>query len=91
MDLAGLIKMFTDMGLRVIPFIGSIAFLAFVWGIARFIKSSGSEAEMKKSKEFLIWGVIGIFVLATIWGIISFIRGEFGFSGTFGIPQIRVK
>lgn len=91
MDLTGIIKMFTDIGLRLIPLIGSLAFLAFAWGVARFIRSTGSETDMKKSKAFIIWGVIGMFVLATVWGIVSFIRGEFGFSGSFGIPQIKIR
>lgn len=90
-NLTDIINMFTTIGLKVIPFIGSLAFLVFVFGIVRFIKSAG-EGDIKKSKEFIIWGVIGMFVLATIWGIIAFARGEFGFGGgEFGIPQIQIK
>jgi hypothetical protein len=89
MNLTGIINMFTKIGLRIIPFLGAVAFLAFVWGIARFIKSAGSEKEVKNSKNILIWGVVGLFVLVTIWGIISFLQSEFGFGGEVGIPQIR--
>lgn len=88
-NLTEIIKMFTDLGLAVIPLLGAIAFLVFVWGVARFIKSAGNEKEIKDSKNLLIWGIVGLFVLVTIWGIISFLRGEFGFSGGLGIPQIR--
>ncbi len=90
MDLTDIIKKFTDIGLRLIPFVGALAFLAFAWGIVRFIKSTGSESDMKKTKAFLVWGVVGMFVLATVWGLISFIRGEFGFTG-WGIPQIKIR
>lgn len=92
MDLTQIIQKFTDAGMKIIPLVGSIAFLAFAWGIVRFIKSTGSEAELKKSKSILLWGIIGMFVLISIWGIIAFIRAEFGFGGgTFGIPQIKVN
>jgi hypothetical protein len=88
-NLGGVIEMFTDIGMSLIPFLGAVAFLVFVWGVARFIKSAGSEKEIKDSKNMLIWGVIGLFVLVTIWGIIAFLSSEFGFgSGTPGIPQI---
>lgn len=91
MDLTQIIKNFTEVGVELIPFVGSLAFLAFVWGVVRFIKSTGSESDMKKTKALLVWGVVGMFVLATVWGIISFAQGEFGFGGTFGIPQIKIK
>lgn len=87
--LTGIIEWFTDIGLSVIPFLGAVAFFVFVWGIARFIKSAGSEKEIKDSKNLIIWGVVGLFVLVTIWGIISFLKGEFGFGSDVGIPQIH--
>lgn len=90
-DLKGIIELFTNIGLSIIPFLGAVAFLVFVWGVARFIKSAGSEKEIKESKNLLIWGVIGLFVLVTVWGIMAFLQSEFGFSGGENpfIPQIR--
>ena len=81
--------MFTGIGLKIIPLLASVAFLTFVWGVARFIKSAGNETEVKQSKQFLIWGIVGLFVLVSIWGIIVFLRKEFGFEGTLLIPQIK--
>lgn len=88
-NLTQIIELFTNIGLKIIPLMGAIAFLSFVWGIARFIKAAGNEKEIKESKNFLIWGVVGMFVLVTIWGIITFLRSEFGFTGGIGIPQIK--
>jgi hypothetical protein len=90
-DLTGIINLFTDIGLSVIPFLGAVAFLVFVWGVARFIKSAGSEKEIKDSKNLIVWGVIGLFILVTIWGIISFMKNEFSFGKDVGIPQINLK
>lgn len=89
MSLTGIINMFIDIGLRIVPFLGAVAFLAFVLGIARFIKSSGSGEDVKKNKNLLIWGIIGLVVLTSVWGIISFLKSEFGFDSDVGIPQIR--
>lgn len=87
-NLQGVVSKFTEMGLVIIPFLGAIAFLVFVLGVGKFIRSAGSEKDLKESKNLLIWGVIGLFVLVTIWGIIAFLQGEFGFGSTPGIPQI---
>ncbi|MFA6270210.1 MAG: hypothetical protein WC657_03320 [Candidatus Paceibacterota bacterium] len=88
--LAGIINLFTSIGLKLVPFLGAVAFLAFVYGVARYINSAGSEKEIKDSKNLLIWGVVGMFVMVTIWGIVYFLQGEFGFrNGTTPlIPQI---
>ena len=87
----GVINLFITIGLKIIPLLGAAAFLIFVLGVARFIKSTGSEKESKDSKNLLIWGLVGIFVLATIWGIISFLEGEFGFGSGVAVPQINIQ
>lgn len=91
MNLTDIINMFTNIGLRIIPLFGAIAFLMFIWGVARFIRAAGNEKELKDSKNLLIWGVIGMFILITVWGIIAFLRSEFGFGSEFGVPQFRIK
>jgi len=88
-NLTEIINLFTDIGLKIIPFLGAVAFLVFVWGIARFIKSAGSEKEIKDSKNLIVWGVIGLFVLITIWGIVAFLQSEFGFGDKPFVPQIN--
>ena len=89
MDLTAIISLFIDIGLRIIPFLGTVVFLVFVLGIVKFIKSAGSEKEIKDSKNLIIWGIVGLLILVSIWGIISFTMGEFGFRGGVIIPQIH--
>lgn len=85
----GLIDMFIDIISTLIPFMAALAFFVFIIGVARYIRASGNEKDTKDSKNFLIWGVVGIFILVTIWGIISFIKGELGFGEGVSIPQIK--
>ena len=89
MDLAGLINKFINIGARIIPLMAAIAFLAFVWGVAKYIKSAGSEKVSKDSKNLLIWGIVGLFVMVTIWGIVSFLKSDLGFGSDVGVPQIH--
>ena len=67
------------------------AFLFFFWGIATFIRS-GNEGDKKlqEAKNKLFWGIIAIFVLTSVWGIVYFlgrvvIGGDPG-SGSTEIP-----
>lgn len=60
-----------------IPIAFSLCLLYFFWGVAKYIGSkAGSEEAVNEGKRIMFWGIIGLFVAASIWGIISFIQGE---------------
>ena len=54
----------------IIPFLYAIAFLSFLFGVARFFFSD-SEENRKKGKDFALYGIIGFFVLFCVWGIVK--------------------
>lgn len=56
----------------------ALAFLAFFWYIVLFIFKDGGK---EKSKQGLIWSVIAIAVLVSIWGLVYFLRAVVGISG----------
>jgi len=58
-----------------------IALVVFGWGIVRFIAAAGNPEELKKAKGIIWWGVIGMFVLASIVSIIFLLQKDFGLGG----------
>jgi hypothetical protein len=54
------------------------ALVVFGWGIVRFIAAADNQEEIKKAKGIIWWGVIGMFVLASIVGIIIVLQRDFG-------------
>lgn len=70
-----------------IPLVAALTLLVFFLGLAKFIfRVGGNEKEIENGKNLMIYGVIGLFVMLSIWGIVYFLTGEFGFK--FGIPQL---
>lgn len=67
------------------------ALLFFFWGLAKYILSAGDEAAKASGKNIMIWGVIALFVMASIWGIVVLLRSIFGVSGTtqITVPTYR--
>ncbi len=55
----------------------AVAFLVFFWGIAKFILHSGDEKAVEQGKRLMVWGVISLFVMVAIVGIISFLQDMF--------------
>lgn len=70
----------------VVPLLMTVALIMFFVGMIRFIASAGDETKRKEGKQFMLWGIIGLFVMLTIFGILGVLVNTFGITG-FAIPQ----
>lgn len=51
------------------------ALLVFFWGLAKFIfHVSGDEKAVDEGKRVMKWGLIALFVMVSVWGIIGFVQ-----------------
>jgi len=73
-----------------IPIVVSLALLYFFWGLAQFISKSGGEAGIEEGKRKMIWGIIALFVMLSVWGIISLISNTFLGGSNFGAFDLNV-
>lgn len=62
------------------PIVFSIALLFFFWGLATFIYKSGDDQE--KGKNRMLWGLIALFVMFSVWGILRFAQESLGLNNT---------
>lgn len=66
----------------IIPFIIGLAVLVFIYGVFNFVTSAGDEEARAGAKQLIIWGVIGIFVMVSVWGLVNILVQTFGISDT---------
>ena len=64
-----------------ILFAFGIAFLVFFWGVFQFISSQTTDAGRDEGKRKIFWGLFGMFIMISAYGLIRLILG------TFGIPS----
>ena len=70
-----------------IPALIAIAFVTFLWGIYKyFIQGADNEEAQKKGKAFALYGIIGLVIIFSVWGIVSIFMGTLGL-GTTSSPQ----
>lgn len=62
---------------RIIPLVIGVALLVFFWGIIRYIWSGGEDAKAK-GRNLMLWGVIALFVMVSIFGILAILKNSFG-------------
>ena len=72
---------------RVIPIMFAIALLGFFYGIVMYI--FGAEDNKDKAKKTMIWGVIALFVMGSVWGLVRFIGDAVGV-GTGTAPPVSI-
>jgi hypothetical protein len=70
------------------------ALVAFFYGIVQYIWGvrDGKPEKVNAGNKFMLWGLIALFVMFSVWGIIIFFQRIFGISGqsSIVIPKIEI-
>ncbi len=60
-----------------VPIIVSLAIVAFLYGVQKYILAGASEDKVKEGREMMIYGIIGIFVMVSVWGLVRIVVQTF--------------
>ncbi len=68
----------------------AVAMLMFIWGLVMFIAKSGNEQAVAEGKKRMIWGIVALFVIVSVWGLVSLLQHLTGIGGgvTPAPPQV---
>lgn len=61
-----------------IPLAAALALLYFFYGLAKFILNSGDTDSHESGRQMMMWGIVALFVMVSIWGIVSYIQSDLG-------------
>ncbi|MBP9711943.1 MAG: hypothetical protein KBD55_02845 [Candidatus Pacebacteria bacterium] len=76
-------------GASVIPFIFALATGMFIWGVVNyFILGGGEEEKRSQGKQFMIWGIIALVVMLSVWGIVGIVGETFNLNTGF-LPRVK--
>ena len=67
-----------------IPVLVALALALFIWGLVVFIANSGSDNKRDEGKSRMVWGVIALFVIVSVWGIVEILQDLTGADGNVG-------
>lgn len=63
----------------VVPTIFALAFLVFIWGVVKyFFLHGGDETKRTEGKQFVLWGILGMVVLFSVWGFVNIMLSTLG-------------
>ncbi len=67
------------------------ALFVFGWGIVKLMTAASDPKAAKDGKQFIFWGIIGLFILASLYGIIVWLQSYFGISGGGAFTPLQVN
>lgn len=51
--------------------------LFFVWNVFKYFIKSDDVAEKKEAGQYVMWSIIGFFVIFSLWGLVNIVRNTF--------------
>jgi hypothetical protein len=72
--LFGVFDLLINIFVTLVPIIIAIAVVVFFWGIIKFIAHASDERERESGKQLIIWGMIALFVMVSLWSLVGFIQ-----------------
>jgi hypothetical protein len=61
-----------------LPILIIVALLIFFWGLIKYIWSANDPAKASEGKSIMIYGVIALFIMVSIWGVVGFLGTALG-------------
>lgn len=66
-----------------VPVVFALAFIVFIWGVFQvFILGGTNEEAKEKGRALMIWGLIGFFVMVSVWGLVRILTGTVGLNNS---------
>lgn len=63
----------------IIPLLIGLAVVVFVYGVLVTMFSEGGDRK-EEGKQYMVWGIVGIFVMISVWGLVNILVGAFNLS-----------
>src|SRR3989338_1197499 len=69
-----------------VPVLFAAAFIVFLFGaFFTFIVGANNEEVKEKGKNLMRWGLIGFFVMVSVWGLVNILTGSISFGNNTGV------
>lgn len=77
-------KIFTAIVQPGLVLLFGIAFVIFIWGVFVYIRDSDDDKGRAEGQRSILWGLVGMVIMISAFGIIRIIQGTIGVEETPG-------
>lgn len=77
-------------GKSAIPLVFALAAAFFIWGVVKFFfLNVDEEAKRAQGKQYMIWGIIALAVMLSMWGLVNVLRSTFNLGTGSVLPTVQ--
>jgi hypothetical protein len=87
-DFKSLVQLLLGLLKLLVPLIIGLAMVLFLFGIVRYITAGQDENRMKEGRNLMIYGIIALFVMVSVWGLVAILTSTI-FGGALNLPQVQ--
>ncbi len=89
-DFKGVVSIIIDLIRSLVPLVVALAMLVFIWGVFQLVRSNSEDAR-KEAIGIITYGIVSLFVMVSVWGLVGILTSTFfsgGLTGGFP-PQLK--
>ena len=60
-----------------VPILVTLGLAVFLWGLVKYLWGKGGKADIDGAKKLMKWGLLTLFVMVSVWGIIDLMQRAF--------------
>jgi Type IV secretion system pilin len=89
-SLAGVVAWLSSIMNQLIYLILTASLVAFLYGIFKLSFVDGLKPEAREqARKFMFWGIVSLFVMVSVWGLVSILKVSLFGNGPLIIPQLK--
>ena len=89
-DLTSILGVINGLIKTATPIVVALALLGFFWGLAIYIFNAGNTKEQAKGRSIMIWGILALFIMLSVFGIVGALQSTFQLQNvTIPIPSVN--
>ena len=87
-DIEGILGIVKGLLDAVVPILIVLALIYFIYGVAKYITSSGDAEGQAGARSIMIWGIIALFAIVSVWALVGILQGTFTGGGSGSTPTL---
>ena len=79
--LSSLVTQFGNIVGKLMPILFILGIVYFFWGLVKFIMGAGDAKKVAEGRGIMIYGIIALAVMASVYGLIGWLQSSLGVTG----------
>jgi hypothetical protein len=90
--IAGIIVWFITLLNYIVVLLITGAIMFFLYGVFVLMFVGGTNEESRsKGRKFMFWGIVSLFVMVSVWGLVNILKTSFFGTGPLTGPQFNIR